>query len=45
MDFIERFFGASPDGGNGSVEMLLLLLPMALGVLMALARSRRHGPT
>jgi hypothetical protein len=26
MDFIERFFGISPDGGDGSLEILLLVL-------------------
>jgi hypothetical protein len=25
MDFIERIFGVSPDGGNGSTEVLYLL--------------------
>ena len=25
MDFIERFFGFSPDGGSGSLEFGLLL--------------------
>ncbi len=24
MDFIERWFGLSPDGGNGSLEVLWL---------------------
>ena len=24
MDFIERWFGVSPDGGDGSLEMLYL---------------------
>ena len=25
MDFIERWFGVSPDGGDGSLEMLYLI--------------------
>jgi hypothetical protein len=25
MDFIERLFGVSPDGGNGSLEALYLI--------------------
>lgn len=29
MDFIERIFGVSPDGGSGSFEALLLFLPFA----------------
>ena len=29
MDFIERIFGISPDGGSGSFEAMLLFLPFA----------------
>lgn len=29
MDFIERIFGISPDGGSGSFEMMLLFVPIA----------------
>ena len=29
MDFIERIFGIAPDGGSGSLEVLLFLLPVA----------------
>jgi hypothetical protein len=28
MDFIERLFGISPDGGSGATEMLLMLAPL-----------------
>jgi hypothetical protein len=28
MDFIERLFGFSPDGGSGLFELLLLILPV-----------------
>lgn len=28
MDFIERLFGFSPDGGSGSFEFLLFLIPI-----------------
>ena len=35
MDFIERLFGVSPDGGDGSTEVLVIgvfvLLIVALG--------------
>jgi hypothetical protein len=31
MDFFERIFGVSPDGGDGSLEMLALIL--VLGVI------------
>lgn len=42
MDFIERIFGVSPDGGNGSLELLYvasIVLAAAL-VLYALYRRR-----
>jgi hypothetical protein len=28
MDFIERIFGISPDGGTGAFEFLLFALPI-----------------
>jgi hypothetical protein len=30
MDFIEQIFGIAPDGGTGSLEFALLLLPIAI---------------
>ena len=30
MDWIERWLGLSPDGGNGSLELALALVPMAV---------------
>jgi hypothetical protein len=46
-DWIESRFGFEPDGGNGMVELALILVPIALGValiLQVLARvSHRHG--
>ena len=30
MDFIERLFGVSPDGGNGVLELSLFLIPCLL---------------
>jgi hypothetical protein len=48
MDFVERIFGLSPDGGTGAYEVLLFLLPV-LGIcalwlpkLRAHAARRRH---
>jgi hypothetical protein len=39
MDFIERIFSVSPDGGSGALEALLFLVPL-LGVgLLQYARS------
>jgi hypothetical protein len=41
MDFIEQIFGISPDGGSGTFETILFLIPMA-GVL-ALALKRKYA--
>jgi len=40
MDFFERWFGISPDGGNGLLEMLYLLA--ASLILVALGRWHTH---
>jgi hypothetical protein len=40
MDFIERLTGFSPDGGSGSLEFLLFLLPLAGLALLYYFRSR-----
>jgi hypothetical protein len=32
MDFIERLLGISPDGGDGSIEAMILGLLVLLGV-------------
>jgi hypothetical protein len=42
MDFIERLFGFSPDGGDGSFELLLILLPLLIVGLIWLARARQQ---
>jgi len=47
MDFIETIFGFAPDGGDGSFEFLLFLIPISLiGAVWALrrrkAQRRRH---
>jgi len=36
MDFIERYFGLSPDGGDGSIEAIVLVLLVTLGALIGL---------
>jgi hypothetical protein len=41
MDFIERIFGIFPDGGTGSLELLLFAIPI-VGVLCLLARRQRR---
>jgi hypothetical protein len=44
MDFIERFFGTSPDGGDGSLEILFLVLLVliiaAIGMYLPHRRKR-----
>jgi len=47
MDFIERWFGVSPDGGNGSFELMLAILvlvvlaaPLLIGRLRSTARLK-----
>jgi hypothetical protein len=39
MDFIEQWFGLSPDGGDGSTEAVYLA---ALVVILAVVLGRRH---
>jgi hypothetical protein len=36
MDFIERLFGVSPDGGDGSLERLYLITIAAAVVVVCL---------
>jgi hypothetical protein len=41
MDFIERWFGISPDGGDGSLEALYLFAALAVAaVIVFRARIR-----
>jgi hypothetical protein len=46
MDFIERFLGFSPDHGDGSVEAMLLLVPLiiitAIVMVFFYKRYERH---
>ena len=46
MDFIERLFGFSPDGGDGSFELLLFAIPLVAVALLYWRRtiSRRLFP-
>jgi hypothetical protein len=39
MDFIERWFHLSPDNGNGTTELLFLLVAVAL--VLAIVFRRR----
>jgi hypothetical protein len=43
MDFIERIFGISPDGGSGMFEVLLFAVPIA-GICYYMLRRRSKKP-
>jgi len=45
MDFVERIFGISPDGGNGSFELSLFLIPIVAIVAVVYWRQRRSQAT
>jgi hypothetical protein len=42
MDFIERWFGVSPDGGDGSLEVVFVLAVVSV-VLIFFFRRRLRG--
>ena len=42
MDFVERLFGISPDGGDGSLEVLFL--SVTVFVLVGIVFRRILGP-
>jgi hypothetical protein len=42
MDFIERFFGLSPDNGDGSTEIMWLVALAAVLVAAFYIRHRRR---
>jgi hypothetical protein len=43
MDFIERIFGISPDGGDGSAELLVFTIFIAACLLISLYLYRKSG--
>jgi hypothetical protein len=42
MDFMERIFGVSPDGGSGAFELLLFLIPAAAVAALMWRRGARR---
>lgn len=42
MDWFERWFGISPDGGDGSTELLYVAAAVAIVGLVILMRWRRR---
>jgi hypothetical protein len=43
MDFIERIFGISPDGGSGTLEFLLFAIPIIGICYLALRHHYRRN--
>jgi hypothetical protein len=43
MDFIERIFGISPDGGSGSLEVLIILAPIVAIVAARMVWKKWRG--
>ena len=44
MDWIERLFGVSPDGGSGATEVLLIVIPVVALYLRYKVRLRKEWP-
>jgi hypothetical protein len=42
MDFLEKWLGISPDGGDGSLEVLLLVVLCAALIALVLVRAHRR---
>lgn len=42
MDFFERWFGIAPDGGDGSLEALYLLVIVVVIAAIVFRRPLRH---
>ena len=42
MDFVERLFGISPDGGDGTLELLLIALPLVVAAFLRRKRARQQ---
>jgi hypothetical protein len=45
VDYIERLFSISPDGGDGSLELRIALLAVAIPALLLALRAFRSGRT
>jgi hypothetical protein len=43
MDFIEKIFGIAPDGGSGSLEVVLFLIPILAATIVVFLRSRSQS--
>jgi hypothetical protein len=43
MDFVERALSISPDGGTGSFELLLMLIPVLVVAVLVFRKKRLFG--
>jgi hypothetical protein len=41
VDFIERLFHISPDGGNGVTELAYILIPLIVALVLYVTRQHR----
>jgi hypothetical protein len=44
MDFIERLFRISPDGGNGSLEFLIVAVIILAFIIVMIIALRQYFP-
>jgi len=44
MDWLEQWFGIAPDNGDGSLELLIVLLLLTAGAVFAIWRRVRREP-
>jgi len=44
MDFIERWLHFSPDGGNGTLEFLIVTVAIVVVIAVAVAALRAYFP-
>jgi hypothetical protein len=44
MDFIERIFGISPDGGDGTTELIWIAVLVLIAVLVTWRWLSRRSP-
>jgi len=45
MDFIEQWFGVAPDGGTGTLELLLFLVPIVALIAIGWTQHRVRRKT
>jgi hypothetical protein len=43
MNWIEQWLGIAPDGGNGTLELLMLLIPLSAAALLWRMRLKKHN--